>query len=213
MGTYCASTDITPYLPTNHGISSWTAIIAAASDTVDSILGRSYWPFPSVSSSPATPTRIKNICARYAAYLTFLQINATNRKTMDGDVGFEVLRRDAFEELERIASGDGEILARVSVSSETMSTLGTDTNEPDMYPYACGATYPYRVFPESVRVTGYRHGIDFYSRYCSYHRKWEFIRLNSAITTSSAVAYDYTYLRQTEIEDAPGGGSGKIIRA
>lgn len=209
MSSYCTSTDIIRFLPTNHGISSFTAIVSGASALVDSDLSSRYWPFPDVTATPATPIVIQQLASLYGAWLSYAQIGATGR--MDGPSP-----GDRFLDQARTLAKDLMIepikgkVPPVVVTSETMTGLGSSPLDADQYKFACA---PRDVIPESVVIATYQNGVDFYVSYSAINRGWILTRMTGSITSSKTVSYEYTFIRHHEVDLPVGVGSGKIIRA
>jgi len=209
VSVYCTEGEIAGYLPSNYAnvITDFTTIIANASAFVDGALCAKYWPFNSVTDTPSTPQIIRAVTSRYAAWLSLLTLKSVNRASDTSPA--ETYRLSAIQDLMAIADGTHQI-PKEAVASETMTSLGTAPLESDEYKFAVA---PKTVEPGSVVITGYQNGIDFVVGYSAINRGSILTRLNDAITTATTVAYEFSYLRQTEVETPAGQSGGRLIRA
>ena len=210
MASYCQSTDITPYLPTGHGISSFTAIITGASALVDAKLSPRYWtPFPDYNGTPATPAIVARAAVFFGAWLSWQQIAPSNRfGESQADKWWEMASKICDELL-----NDDPNTAQIpleTISSETMTNLGAGPLEATEYKLAVS---PKTVIPESVAISTYMYGEDFTVGYDIRHRGWILTIIDTGITAASTVSYQYSYLKKMELDLPPKYTGGRIVRA
>lgn len=210
MAVYCQDTHITRWLPANHGITSFTSIIAGATALTDTALCARYWPFPDIAATPATPRLVTDLCSFYGAFLAYAQIGATAH--LEGDSLAELYQARADQLARRLLADpiEGKIPTEV-VAAETMTLLGNDPLDSTEYKFACA---PKDIIPESVAIAGFQLGLDFTVKYSGRDRAWLLVVLStSEITSTSSVSYEYTYLRHREIDRPSGTGSCRVVRA
>lgn len=213
MAVYCASTGVTPYLPSSHGISSFTDIIAAATSWVDSRLSPKYWTFPDINSTPATPACVRKPCEMYAAYLALTQLGPSNRFA---DMSHATMLRDgATMALNELVDEKFPVQVPLSSVANEDISLGA-VGEANQHYFACT---PRDIVPGSVVVTNqagttfYSRDVDFTVSWSHEHRGWMLNIVSSLIIDDDHVAYDYSHLKRREIDAPPGHDAVVIVRA
>jgi len=208
VSAYCSDAQANRFLPSSHGL-TLAAYKTEAAALLDARLSPRYWtPFPDVTATPATPVELQTPAAMLTAWLAWLTLGATNRFSDVSPCQF------MFEQAERLLAAIMDPdpttpqLSLVQVTDEAM-TFGTDPLDDDEYKLAAS---PKTVIPASVTIAGYEYGVDFVVGYKVENRGWVLTRLTAEIVDGHKVSYQYSYLKQVEIDLPPTYAGGRIVR-
>lgn len=202
MPAYCLNADVTSRLQTGYATvlddAAVTLLVTRASDFVQSLLAKRYWPFPAVSDTPATPEAVREMATSYAEFLAL--------KKLAGAFGYRLSDKqkaipdDVKDMADTLIAADGEyILGTVTKSNEELEFAGhggLEENEALLSP----GSYPYSVIAESVRIADKENGVDFGVAYQRGVRGWVLTSYDDEIEDGTLVSYEYSYLRHYEID-------------
>jgi hypothetical protein len=199
VADYTTTTQVKRWLPSNYSSttlpdSTISSIIRERSAYVDDSLPR-YWEFNSVTDSPATPKLIQEITTWLVAH-ECLHILGMSDRFGEGSLTWR-LREWAEDRLEKLRRG--ELRISPETKTETM-TFGTDPLDDDEF---LTGIAPKEIIPQSIQISGYELDEDFQAYYSHANRGWIIRRLTSDITDGTSVTYDWTYLKQREIDTLP----------
>jgi hypothetical protein len=196
MAAYFLFTSITATLPDQWdsvlSTPQQTAIVTRASARTDDLFP-DYMPFPAIGGTPATPQAVQEIAELLGLAEAYRVLGVAGFEISDDSAELE---RRAVEKASRYAAGGTAVIARVTATDEVIA-WGSNTWYPVDHVFAAGA---YEVIRGSVRITGYRNGIDFDVLYRPEIRAWTMTCLNGAIVNGTKVSYEYSYERHREIE-------------
>lgn len=203
---YAARADVIVKLPQGYNASLLAnadidAYILDASREIDARLRDMYWPFNSITGTPATPAMIEHLCIMRSTIMCYDELTIAGH--VPGPDGFmSHLWTRYLDDIQKIIDGK-TVIPTETTSTETIS-WGAEPLDDDEHLFACSPKY---VIPESVVITGLENGLDFAVLYKGENRGSILKKLsdfkNEAGTTLTTIAsYDWSYKRYFENQPA-----------
>lgn len=209
--------DVGTRLAAGHGFTSdqLTQYVARASSRVQASIGE-YFPFPEYFANPATPETIREATWQYALYLALLDMGIDNYQDEEGST--ERLRARALATCRELRNDEAHI-EPIEVANETLSFGGgilqrdgeTISGYADTHALAWRDVY---VFADSLRIAGFRNGVDFRVEWSADFDAWLLWRLDTAIgTNGETLRYRFSWKKRRQIDAAPAGRGVRLVRS
>jgi hypothetical protein len=168
-----------------------TAAIATASRMADAAFS-TCWKFNDITATIKPPAIVQEYTRQRARALLMIELRTSNADTNESMSGeFD----EAADRIAKRFQSGIDSIPEDTVTDETIS-WGSNTWYPDEHVFSVA---PRDVIPGSVRITGYRNGIDFQCQYRHDIRAWTMSGRGS-LGASTKVSYEFSHYRRVDIE-------------